>query len=136
MFSEQSLLGLIATKLGTKNVVHICEENNHIRDYISSRAIANYLQDRLSLHSADWLPPPPTSAGWPPSSPILEAAACVSDNTVAPHPLWEYPAIALGEATLIAELDITTTEVPSYNIEFSGECLVTDRSKVSDELNE
>ena len=55
VFSEQSLLGLIATKLGAKNVVHICEENNHIRDYISSRAIANNLQDRLSLHSADWL---------------------------------------------------------------------------------
>ena len=65
---------------------------------------------------------------------IIEAAASVSDNTVEPHPLWEYPAIALGEATLIAELDITTTEVPSYNIEFSGECLVMDRSKVSYEI--
>ena len=66
---------------------------------------------------------------------IIEAAASVSDNTVEPHPLWEYPAIALGEATLLAQLDLTT-EVPSHNIEFSGECLVTDRSKVSDELNE
>ena len=66
---------------------------------------------------------------------IIEAAASVSDNTVEPHPLWEYPAIALGEATLLAELDLTT-KVPSNNIEFSGECLVTDRSKVSDELTQ
>ena len=66
---------------------------------------------------------------------IIEAAASVSDNTVEPHPLWEYPAIALGEATLLAELDLTT-KVPSHNIEFSGECLVTDRSQVSDELSQ
>ena len=66
---------------------------------------------------------------------IIEAAASVSDNTVEPHPLWEYPAIALGEATLLAELDLTT-KVPSNNIEFSGECLVTDRSKVGDELTQ
>ena len=64
---------------------------------------------------------------------IIEAAASVSDNTVEPHPLWEYPAIALGEATLLAELDLTT-KVPSNNIEFSGECLVMDRSKVSNEI--
>ena len=66
---------------------------------------------------------------------IIEAAASVSDNTVEPHPLWEYPAVALGEATLLAELDLTT-KVPSNNIDFSGECLVTDRSKVSDELTQ
>ena len=66
---------------------------------------------------------------------IIEAAASVSDNTVEPHPLWEYPATALGEAKLLAELDLTA-KVPSHNIEFSGECLVTDRSKVSDELTQ
>ena len=55
VISEQSLLGLMAAKLGAKNVVHICEENHHIRDYLGSCAIANNLQDSLSLHSADWL---------------------------------------------------------------------------------
>ena len=45
--------------------------------------------------------------------------------------IWD----SMGEAKLLAELDLTN-KVPSRNIEFSGECLVTDRSKVSDELTQ
>ena len=41
MISEQSLLGLMAARLGAENVVHICEDNHHIREYIQSCAIAN-----------------------------------------------------------------------------------------------
>ena len=55
VISEQSLLGLMAARLGAESVVHICEENHHIREYIHSCAVANSLQDRLSLESTDWL---------------------------------------------------------------------------------
>ena len=55
VISEQSLLGLMAARLGAENVIHICEENHHIRDYLLSCSIANNLQERLSLESSDWL---------------------------------------------------------------------------------
>ena len=55
VISEQSLLGLMVARLGAENVIHICEENHHIREYIHSCAVANSLQDRLSLESTDWL---------------------------------------------------------------------------------
>ena len=41
VISEQSLLGLMAARLGAGSVVHICEENHHIREYIQRCAIAN-----------------------------------------------------------------------------------------------
>ena len=41
VISEQSLLGLMAARLGAGSVVHICEENHHIREYIKRCAIAN-----------------------------------------------------------------------------------------------
>merc|ERR1719270_2964247 len=31
VISEQSLLGLMVARLGAENVIHICEENHHIR---------------------------------------------------------------------------------------------------------
>merc|ERR1719158_2642672 len=55
VISEQSLLGLMVAKLGAKNVIHICEDNHYIRDYISSCAIHNKIHDCISLQNSDWL---------------------------------------------------------------------------------
>ena len=55
VISEQSLLGLMAAKLGVRNVIHICESNNYMRDYISQCSILNNIHESLSLETVDWL---------------------------------------------------------------------------------
>lgn len=195
VISEQSLLGLMVAKLGAKNVIHICENNHYIRDYISSCAIHNSIHDCISLQSSEWLTTvDPSSVSaiiaephftvsvlpwhnllfwfilnkinlpaavkiipgkarifcvpvhyvdlWKIRAPlhqvegfkmnhfdkIIEAASNISDNNVEPHPLWEYPSIALGPSVQILEFDLNQ-KINEKIISFNGSCQVLDRTK-------
>jgi len=55
VISEQSLLGLLAARLGARNVVHCCEQNHYMRDYILACARQNNIDCRLTLRDTDWL---------------------------------------------------------------------------------
>ena len=62
---EQSLLGLMAAKLGADKVIICCEENKYMRDYLSDCALQNDIADKVELVSSSWLsstPLPPLSA--------------------------------------------------------------------------
>ena len=62
---EQSLLGLMAAKLGADKVIICCEENKYMRDYLSDCARQNDIADKVELVSSSWLsstPLPPLNA--------------------------------------------------------------------------
>jgi len=62
---EQSLLGLMAAKLGADKVIICCEENKYMRDYLLDCARQNDIADKVELVSSSWLsstPLPPLSA--------------------------------------------------------------------------
>ena len=186
----------MAAKLGFKNVIHICEDNHYIRDYISSCAIHNNIHDCISLQSSDWLTTADLSNVsaviaephftvsvlpwhnflfwfildklslpstikiipgkarmycvpvhyvdlWKIRAPlhhvegfkmnhfdkIIEAASNISDNNVEPHPLWEYPSIALGPPVQILEFDLNE-KISEKRISFKGSCQVLDDSRI------
>lgn len=60
---------------------------------------------------------------------IIEAASNVSDNNVEPHPLWEYPSIALGPPVQILEFDLNE-KISEKRISFKGSCQVLDDSRI------
>jgi len=53
--SEQSVLGLMAAKLGASKVIICCENNNYMKDYIHRCAVANNVEDKISVVDMDWL---------------------------------------------------------------------------------
>ena len=55
VLSEQSILGLLAARLGATNVVHCCENTRDMRDYILAAARHNNIDDRITLRDTDWL---------------------------------------------------------------------------------
>ena len=55
VISEQSVLGLLAARLGASNVIHCCEQNHYMRDYILASAKHNKIDSRLTLRDTDWL---------------------------------------------------------------------------------
>jgi len=195
VISEKSLLGLMTAKLGAENVIHICENNSNMRDYILQCALQNSVEDRLSLQSVEWLTNTDLGSSvsavigephftvsvlpwhnllfwfiisrlslpdtvkispcrarlfmipvhyvdlWKIRAPlhqvegfkmkhfdkIIEAALNISDSNVEPHPLWEYPNIALAEPVQICELDLTE-KVPDHPLHYSGEIMINNQS--------
>jgi len=193
--SEQSVLALMAAKLGATKVLICCENNNYMRDYIERCARHNNIQDRISVVDMDWLtstkslPVISTVIGEPhftvsvlpwhnllfwfsisclnlPASTtispckaklfilpvhyvdlwkiraplrtvegfkmthfdnIIESASCTSDQAVEPHPLWEYPCMALGKPTQVLQFDLTD-KVPKDITNFIGDVAITDKS--------
>jgi len=63
---EQSLLGLLAAKLGVDKVIICCEENKYMRDYLLDCARQNEIADKIELVSQSWAstttPLPPLNA--------------------------------------------------------------------------
>ena len=63
---EQSLLGLLAAKLGADKVIICCEENKYMRDYLLDCARQNEIDDKIELVSSSWAstttPLPPLNA--------------------------------------------------------------------------
>ena len=55
VISEQSILSLLAAKLGASNVIHCCENNRDMRDYLLACAKHNSIDDRITLRDTDWL---------------------------------------------------------------------------------
>lgn len=55
---EQSLLGLLAAKLGADQVIICCEKSNYMRDYLMSCARQNGIADKITLVDDDWLHSP------------------------------------------------------------------------------
>merc|ERR1719481_2495897 len=53
--SEQSVLGLMAAKLGASKVIICCDNNNYMRDYIHRCAKFNNIDDKISVVDMDWL---------------------------------------------------------------------------------
>merc|ERR1712012_1276902 len=52
---EQSLLGLMAAKLGADKVIICCEENKYMRDYLSDCARQNDIANKVELVTSSWL---------------------------------------------------------------------------------
>jgi len=63
---EQSLLGLLAAKLGADKVIISCEENKYMRDYLLDCARQNEIEDKIEFVSQTWAstttPLPPLNA--------------------------------------------------------------------------
>ena len=63
---EQSLLGLMAAKLGADKVIISCEENKYMRDYLLDCAHHNEVADQIDIVSPSWAsstsPLPPLNA--------------------------------------------------------------------------
>ena len=193
--SEQSVLGLMAAKLGATKVIICCENNNYMRDYIDRCAVHNDIQDRISVVDMDWLTTtqslpvinaviaephftvsvlpwhnllfwftisslnlPPTTTIlpgkvrlfllpvhyvdlWKIRAPlgivegfkmthfdnIIESASCTSDQVVEPHPLWEYPCVALAQPEEVLQFDLKQ-KVPQTIVSFTGEVSILDCS--------
>jgi len=193
--SEQSVLALMAAKLGASKVLICCENNNYMRDYIERCARHNNVQDRITVVDMDWLtstkslPAISTVIGEPhftvsvlpwhnllfwfsisslnlPTSTIIspyrarlyllpvhyvdlwkiraplgqvegfkmthfdsiiESASNTSDQTVEPHPLWEYPCVALGSPVEVLEFDLTS-KVPKNMASYNGDVAVLEKS--------
>eukprot|EP00090_Calanus_glacialis_P010298 TRINITY_DN18678_c0_g1_i1.p1 TRINITY_DN18678_c0_g1~~TRINITY_DN18678_c0_g1_i1.p1 ORF type:complete len:702 (-),score=219.83 TRINITY_DN18678_c0_g1_i1:21-2126(-) len=193
--SEQSVLALMAAKLGATKVLICCENNNYMRDYIERCARHNNIQDRISVVDMDWLtstkalPAISTVIGEPhftvsvlpwhnllfwfsisslnlPASTIIspcraklfilpvhyvdlwkiraplgtvegfkmthfdniiESASNTSDQAVEPHPLWEYPCVALGKPVEVLQFDLTQ-KVPKNITSFSGDVNILEKS--------
>jgi len=193
--SDQSLLGLMAAKLGATKVIFCCEKNNYMTDYIERCAVHNNIQDRISVVGRDWLTtthplpvisavigephftmsvlpwhnllfwftvsslnlPPTTTLSpckarlfllpvhyvdlWKIRAPlgtvegfkmthfdkIIESASCTSDQAVEPHPLWEYPCVALAHPAQVLEFNLAQ-KVPQAVTSFAGEVPILHKS--------
>lgn len=55
VISEQSILGLLAARLGAVNVIHCCENIRNMKDYILATARHNKIDDRITVQDIDWL---------------------------------------------------------------------------------
>jgi len=184
--SDQSVLGLIAAKLGAKDVIICCENNNYMCSYLKECARVNGLEKSIKIVDNDWLvtaqsiptldviigePHFTTSVLpwhnllfwytvsslnltniilspfeaklmlmpvhytdlWKIRAPlknvegfkmthfdnIIESASLVSDQTVEPHPLWEYPCIALAHPVEVLKFDLSS-KVPQSVATYTG----------------